>query len=423
MKKKILSLALSFALVITCAALLTACGSKDFDASKIKVGETTFTYDGNSHVYEVTYEELEIAISYSESKDGEFKPASELNYVNAGTYNLYYKVSAEGYNDYISSETTALTIAKRNLTIAVGNTTELVGQQERVKPSLTVTTGEVVEGDNLANEVSFAYNIAGKTAGQTGTVVASSNSQNYNITFTNNPAEVKIIDAIEVISTGGSTFYSSFEEAIAQNQDMSIKLHKDLVLTSNILINNQKHYTLNLNGHTISMPTAASGSITIFKVDGVGSKLTINGEGVVNSTTTTNDYAMAVWARNGGEVVINSGTFINTGSKNFEDDGTTANNHELIYASSTVADGSKITINGGTFIGNYENTTFGTRYTLNHLDNDNSEFFVKGGQFRQYDPADSKSENPAGNFVATGYTSTATVIDGVEWFVVTETQA
>ncbi len=168
-----------------------------------------------------------------------------------------------------------------------------------------------------------------------------------------------------------------------------------------------KNVTLNLNGKTLSAADNQP-STALLKVE--NAKLIITGNGVIDSASQGNDYGMAVWARNAGaEVEIVNGRFTNLGSKDKEDNGN-ANNNELIYASN----GGKITIKDGEFIGNKNNTTYGTRYTLNITDNTASVISVEGGKYYDYDPADSKSENPAGNFVATGYVS---VKEGEYWVV------
>ena len=55
MKKKILSVTLSLCLVVASMFLLAACDKQKFDTTLIKVGETEFTYDGDSHICEIDY--------------------------------------------------------------------------------------------------------------------------------------------------------------------------------------------------------------------------------------------------------------------------------------------------------------------------------------------------------------------------------
>ena len=123
MKNKFLRSMFALVLVLMSGILLSACGTKDFDASKIQVGSTTFTYDGTSHVFEVDYEveKVDVTVTYSTTNTGEFKAASELSFVNADTYNVYYKISAEGFNDYVSTEPVEFTINPAVVTVSTIN--------------------------------------------------------------------------------------------------------------------------------------------------------------------------------------------------------------------------------------------------------------------------------------------------------------
>lgn len=197
--------------------------------------------------------------------------------------------------------------------------------------------------------------------------------------------------------------------ADAKAEDV-IKLNANIDLTNTITITNT--VTINLNGKTLTQ-TNTEDDYSMFIIDAEGI-LTIEGEGIVNSATQANDYSMAVWAKNGGKAIINGGTFTNVGAKDFEDDDTTPNNNELIYASAN----GEIIINGGAFIGNTENERWGTRYTLNKKDGSNGQIIVKGGTFKEFNPAESLSENPQANFVADGYTVGSTEVEGATWYTV-----
>lgn len=118
------------------------------------------------------------------------------------------------------------------------------------------------------------------------------------------------------------------------------------------------------------------------------SLLTLDGTGTVNSVG-NNNYSMAVWA-NGGDVIINGGTYTNVGAGD-------ENHYDLIYAKN----GGTVTINGGEFICQ---TPF---WTLNKNDKTNGDIVVKGGKFYGYNPSVSNTENPTANFVAEGYEAKA----------------
>lgn len=204
------------------------------------------------------------------------------------------------------------------------------------------------------------------------------------------------VGAGETVAMVGTTEYCDLQTAINETDSGStIVLQSDIDLTKGLII--AKQIVLDLNNKTISGQNNTS--TALIRVNN-GGKLTISGEGTINSASQANDYSMALWASSGGEITINGGTFTNVGGKDFEDDGTTPNNNEMIYANGL---NSKITINTGKFVGNYENETWGTRYTLNILDNSGASIIVKGGEFYQFNPAASLSENPQANFVASGY--------------------
>lgn len=221
-------------------------------------------------------------------------------------------------------------------------------------------------------------------------------AEGYKVVVDGNKYTVKLIEDTDVAIVN-ATAYTTLNEAFANaSSGAKILMLQGVELTEGIVITNT--LTLDLNGKTIKAAENQP-STALLKVENTG-KLKIEGEGTINSASQGNNYSMAVWARNGGEVIIENGTFTNLGGKAFEDaEKTKPNNNELIYASGA----GKITINGGTFVGNSENPTHKTTFTLNKLDNDGSVITVKGGTFVAYDPSNSSSENPIANFVGEGF--------------------
>ena len=194
---------------------------------------------------------------------------------------------------------------------------------------------------------------------------------------------------------------NTLESAINQVDDGGkIVLNTDVMLDTAMVIT--KQFTLNLNDRTISLPNDTVGD-GVFHVT-EGGKLTIEGDGVINGVG-QNDYNMAIWA-DGGEVVINGGTFTNSALIGTDD------HYDLIYA----GNGSIVTINDGVF------DCKTPKWTLNLKDNTNSQIIVKGGSFKNYNPASSQTENPVANFVAEGYTSTQITISGEIWYKVNPNQ-
>lgn len=192
-------------------------------------------------------------------------------------------------------------------------------------------------------------------------------------TYTNNGNEVVLVNGIK---------YTNLPDAVADVEEGStITLLEDMDLPTAVEVT--KEVTIELNGHTLSVTEDIEGN-GVFHVL-TGGKLTINGEGTVNGLG-NNDYSIAIWA-DGGEVIINGGTYTNVGAG--DDD-----HYDLIYAKN----GGTVTINGGTF------EAHTPKWTLNLKDTDGSSITVKGGTFKNYNPSEVYTEptQPL-DFVAEGY--------------------
>lgn len=89
-------------LLVCTSVVFAACGDKDFKTEDVKLGQNEFVYDGNSHIYDITYKDTKIEALYS--LDGEkFTEKDKLAVINAGTYKVYFKISAKGYKEYTGS--------------------------------------------------------------------------------------------------------------------------------------------------------------------------------------------------------------------------------------------------------------------------------------------------------------------------------
>lgn len=175
--------------------------------------------------------------------------------------------------------------------------------------------------------------------------------------------------------------------AAADNGDI-VTLYKDVNMgndDNDHLIINAENVTIDLGGKALT----ANGSNGAVKVE--GGITTLEGAGTVHSTLGSDKYSMAVWAEN-GTVVINDGIY-----RNETDD--SARGTDLIYVSGTGC----IEINGGTF------EAAKSEWTLNVKDADYkagiAKIIVKGGKFKNFDPANNNAEGAGTNFVADGYKS------------------
>lgn len=187
----------------------------------------------------------------------------------------------------------------------------------------------------------------------------------------------------------GNIGYDSISDAVncADNGDV-VTLQEDVNMgagDNDHLVVNAENVTIDLGGKELT----ANGSNGAIKVE--GGVTTLDGTGTVQGTLGSDKYSMAVWAEN-GTVVINDGIY-----KNETDE--SVRGTDLIYASGAGC----IEINGGTF------EAAKPEWTLNVKDADykagTANIIVKGGKFKNFDPANNKAEGAGTNFVAEGYKS------------------
>ena len=161
--------------------------------------------------------------------------------------------------------------------------------------------------------------------------------------------------------------------------------------------------TLNLDAKIIS-PDNMGNNNTNFCALIVDADTTINaGENGGIDTGTNGGYGINV--RNGATLTINGGSYYGGGTTVQVQKGT-------------------LIINGGHFACEpYSNPVYGYKFLINCIDaaykDGSAKIIIKGGTFVNFDPSDSASENPHGNFVADGYkVVSATQANGDVWYTV-----
>lgn len=227
-------------------------------------------------------------------------------------------------------------------------------------------------------------------------------------TVTENVIEVSTFDEIN----------AAIATATPSSGSVFIQLKNDIEIPSPIIVN-EGDVHINLNNKTIKAGTfkydEQSNDVDSYVFWVKGGKLTINGNGVVESTDAT--YSMAVWS-NGGDVDIHAGTYINHG------DGC-----DLIYASARKEEETKIggtvRIYGGVFKAtSYKGIEAGTgnahsALNIKNVDRDVCTIEVYGGSFLGFDPSNNLSEPGVTDhsFLAPGVNAT---VDAFGNFVVIE---
>ena len=361
-------------------------GSSRFDSNVVVTG-TMATVAGAREAY----------IQYALNKNYEFKPEEVRIYYYselAETWSVLPATSADKMTELTETETKKLT---ENLNIYYVNE-----EEKTLEVPYNVMVEEGYELRFTANSEDHTNKIQ-YTEGKLSIPATAQWVTVYAVKEAVNPEDEAEMVYLGEVSQEEGTFENT-EVAIRTEEDLvaaiagnakCVTLANDIELSEGIVIT--REVILDLGGYTLSASTAQA-SISLIEV-GLNGILTVQGAGVINSASQGNNYSMALWARNGGEIIIVDGTFTNLGAKDKE--GNTPNNNELIYASG----GGKITIYDGTFIGNSQNEKWGTRYTLNLHDGtrNNSQMLVMGGVYTDFNPANNLAEGENTNFLASGY--------------------
>ena len=188
----------------------------------------------------------------------------------------------------------------------------------------------------------------------------------------------------------------------------TIKVSKDINTnnsddTANARMIISKKTTLNLDAKIIS-PDNMENNNTNFCALIVDADTTINASDNGGIDTGKNGgYALNV--RNGATLTINGGDYYGGGTAVQVQKGT-------------------LVINGGKFACEpYSDPKYGNKFLINCIDaaykDGSAKIIIKGGTFVNFDPSDSASENPHGNFVADGYKVVSeTQSNGDIWYTV-----
>ena len=189
----------------------------------------------------------------------------------------------------------------------------------------------------------------------------------------------------------GDSYYVELPNAFGQAANDTVILLKNSTLTETIVIT--ENVTFDMDGHTL-----------IFDYDGLldlyeDGALTVEGNGtMLMEENTSSVLGYLIRMDDDSRLVIQDGQYF-TGLTCVQAGG---NSVAKIY--------------DGTFDAF---ATWQEKYWhLNLMDNENAEIIVYGGTFKNYNPAESHTENPVANFVASNYTVTSTQDGEDTWYTV-----
>lgn len=203
------------------------------------------------------------------------------------------------------------------------------------------------------------------------------------------------------------------------------KLINNITVSDEIYMSG-KSYTIDLNGHSITLDYAEGvkpNNGSVLYIGGKNSKLTINDssadhKGAIYGSTKdySNKVTSAVRVGNYGKLEINGGNFYGR---------STATSCIFVMTSSTSGSKATVTINGGYFQTTKDSS--GKYYVLNHQDNATTgcTITVSGGTFRGYNPGvtvvDPVNAKTGKITLAAGCTTTEKTEGNYTYYTVTKT--
>ena len=307
----------------------------------------------------------------------------ELRVVNKGNLALKYKVAITGINGSAKlNEVIDWTINDADLSadhsLSAGATSEALTIKGHMKESA---------GNDYMNESIDGIAI---------TVYATQDaveSDSFNSTYDENATYpvANVTELKEALTNGG---------VVAVTKDIQTNNSEDTAAARIVI---SQPTTLNLEKKIITPDDMGNNNVNFCALI-VDADTTINaGENGGIDTGVNGGYGINV--RNGATLTINGGYYYGGGTAVQVQKGT-------------------LIINGGTFACEpYSNPTYGYKYLINCIDaaykDGTAKISITGGTFINFDPSDSASENPHGNFVPDGYKVVSqTQTNGDVWYTV-----
>lgn len=259
--------------------------AKVFDIDDITITNAVVEYNGQSQVFDIAYPGVDFEVAYS--LDGQqFVPANQLNLKNAGDYEVYFKLSADGYQDYISN-IVDMTIDKKEIEITTIDAEvlrkEAGGEIDSNKIGWRITKGATAFNEGLDFDfVLKDYDVNNVEIGDTFEVdVVEAEGSNYDITVANG-ATAKIIDNFTLIRNGSMSYFSNIEDALesAQAKDVlvlntDIKVYHGFYIDKEITIDGQNQYKISPVTSGSFTGIMANNDMTLFALNSEDAKLTL----------------------------------------------------------------------------------------------------------------------------------------------------
>ncbi len=360
---------------------LTGKGGVILGSDAVSGEATKVIIDGNFDAGNYTFAEVEFATN--DSKTVDISTNGGKLTVNAPNATVNHRGSADGV------VITAVASASYHEYGNVNGTVEITKGHIVIEKS--ATTGTITVSDAaVANEVKITNNANSKL------VVIDAENKISADSKIGDSVKLKDKDAVAII---GDKSYKTLKEALAAAKDGdTVKMVADYVMTADntsdtvedrLIIN--KKITFDFGNYRIIGFTEMDRYNNNFVALIVDADTTfIAGEnGGIFADLVSDGGPYAVNIRKGATLTVKSGTYFGSGT-------------------SIQVQKGHLEILGGKFMAHpYSNPVYGYYFMINAIDaaykDGTATIAIKGGSFYKFDPADSKSENPRGEFVADGY--------------------
>ena len=403
MKNKILKIA--FAFILFSVMFVTA-------SFAVEIKEDVANYSAGAYIIGSTRFEPDVTITASLAANAGVNEAKVNLFLYGNISNLKvaiysYDSDFEEWNEVKEDGTTRLLETSEVETLEENLNIFFVNNEEKV---LEISYDETVDEDSIWSPDDNVTFENGKFYVPVLTECFSFLSNNVANNVNTNVIESVIngedvVQNVEIIPewaefAANGKYYTadSFDEVLANEEELEIKLLADIDLPTALEIDKKVTVDLNSWNLTVKEDTAGDGVFHVIE----GGDLTINGDGVVDGVG-KNKWNIVVFA-DGGKVTINGGLYTNINTEILDDD-TDSNHFDVIYAKGN----GSVVINGGYFAGK----TPAWLLNLNDESRETASIVVKGGTFTGLNPANSKAEGEGTNFVADGYKVEANIADNV----------
>ena len=325
------------ALFVLCGSFVfAACGEKqNFDSSKILVGTIDeFVYNGSSHAVQVDYVGMGVNVTYALEEDrNNFKPLSQLETKDVGTYNVYYRLSAKGFNDYTSSGTISFEVLPRTLEIFIED--YVLIKSDTTNLSFGYTTIGIVDNEDVGLQFDLGADFNRDTVEYGDEFDISCSITNPNYTLISDTAKLYVKDFISVEDGAGNevAYYADIQEAINNATDGQVlvlnsnySIGKTIDVTNSVTIDGQGIYSIFADSIFESANYAGKDVTSIFNIANKNVELTLKdvivdcshnaraisafaGTVKIDGATITNGKKLDKW-RSGGVFITNAASFV-----------------------------------------------------------------------------------------------------------------